>query len=210
MASIVVAGNTSGTITLDAPAVAGTTTLTLPTTSGTIVTGTTPSGTIVGTTDTQTLTNKTLTSPTITGATITVASTAAPTFGAYRSTSNQSFSANTWTKVQCQTEEWDTNSNYDNTTNYRFTPTVAGYYQCSASWSNDSSSTYNYLSIYKNGVSSRLAIFNGSNGVGATISATIYLNGSTDYIEMYMFSNTGNIQAGSGGTYFQAAMIRSA
>ena len=138
------------------------------------------------------------------------ASNAAPSFGAYRSTSNQSFSANTWTKVQCQTEEWDTNSNYDNTTNYRFTPTVAGYYQCSASWSNDSSSTYNYLSIYKNGASSRLAIFNGSGGVGATISATIYLNGSTDYIEMYMFSNTGNIQAGSGGTYFQAAMVRSA
>jgi hypothetical protein len=70
MASIVVAGDTSGTVTLTAPAVSGTTTLTLPTTSGTIVTGTTPSGTIVGTTDTQTLTNKTLTSPTITGAVV--------------------------------------------------------------------------------------------------------------------------------------------
>jgi hypothetical protein len=66
MASIVVAGDTSGTVTLAAPAVSGTTTLTLPTTSGTIVTGTTPSGTIVGTTDTQTLTNKTLTSPVLT------------------------------------------------------------------------------------------------------------------------------------------------
>jgi hypothetical protein len=37
MASIVVAGDTSGTVTLAAPAVAGTTTLTLPTTSGTVV-----------------------------------------------------------------------------------------------------------------------------------------------------------------------------
>jgi uncharacterized protein (AIM24 family) len=36
MSSVIIAGNTSGTITLDAPAVAGTTTLTLPTTSGTI------------------------------------------------------------------------------------------------------------------------------------------------------------------------------
>ena len=43
MASIVVAGDTSGTVTLAAPLVAGTTTLTLPTTDGTVVvTGTTP------------------------------------------------------------------------------------------------------------------------------------------------------------------------
>jgi hypothetical protein len=50
MSSVVIAGNTSGTITLDAPAVAGTTTLTLPTTSGTVIADTA----------TQTLTNKTL------------------------------------------------------------------------------------------------------------------------------------------------------
>jgi hypothetical protein len=55
MASIVVAGDTSGTVTLAAPAVAGTTTLTLPTTSGTIVT---------------TASGQTLTSPTITGAVV--------------------------------------------------------------------------------------------------------------------------------------------
>jgi hypothetical protein len=58
MSSVVISGNTSGTITLDAPAVAGTTVLTLPATTGNIVTDSA----------TQTLTNKTLTSPTITGA----------------------------------------------------------------------------------------------------------------------------------------------
>jgi hypothetical protein len=43
MASIVIAGDTSGTVTLAAPLVAGTTTLTLPTTDGTVVvSGTTP------------------------------------------------------------------------------------------------------------------------------------------------------------------------
>jgi len=44
MSSVVIAGNTSGTVTLDAPAVAGTTVLTLPATSGTVVTTATSSG----------------------------------------------------------------------------------------------------------------------------------------------------------------------
>jgi hypothetical protein len=40
MSSVVISGNTSGTVTLDAPAVAGTTVLTLPATSGTVIVGT--------------------------------------------------------------------------------------------------------------------------------------------------------------------------
>ena len=54
--SIVLVGSTSGSITLQEPAVAGTTVLTLPATTGNVV--------VDGAT--QTLTNKTLTSPTLT------------------------------------------------------------------------------------------------------------------------------------------------
>lgn len=43
MSSVVISGDTSGTITLQAPAVAGTTTLTLPATTATLATLTTPS-----------------------------------------------------------------------------------------------------------------------------------------------------------------------
>jgi len=57
MASIVVAGDTSGTVTLTAPAVSGTTTLTLPTTSGTVVADSA----------TQTLTNKSIAATQLTG-----------------------------------------------------------------------------------------------------------------------------------------------
>ena len=60
MSSIVVSGDTSGAITLQAPAVSGTNTLTLPASTDTLV----------GKATTDTLTNKTLTSPTITGAVI--------------------------------------------------------------------------------------------------------------------------------------------
>ena len=55
--SIVLVGSTSGSVTLQEPAVAGTTVLTLPATSGNVVVDSA----------TQTLTNKTLTSPTISG-----------------------------------------------------------------------------------------------------------------------------------------------
>ena len=53
-------GATSGSVTIDAPAVAGTNTLTLPAVTDTLV----------GLAATQTLTGKTLTSPTITGAVV--------------------------------------------------------------------------------------------------------------------------------------------
>ena len=91
MGNVVLNGATSGQITLQPTAVAGTNTLTLPAATGTLIYGTQPSGTIVGTTDTQTLTNKTLTSPTITGASmssmassvITSATSQASTSGTY-------------------------------------------------------------------------------------------------------------------------------
>ena len=54
--SVVLLGSTSGSITLQEPAVAGTTVLTLPATTGNVVVDSA----------TQTLTNKTLTSPTLT------------------------------------------------------------------------------------------------------------------------------------------------
>jgi len=48
MSSVVIAGNTSGSVTLSAPDIAGTTTLTLPSTSGTVVTtNTMPTGSVL-------------------------------------------------------------------------------------------------------------------------------------------------------------------
>lgn len=42
--------------------------------------------------------------------------------------SDQSVSSGTWTKLELATEIYDTGSDFDSTTNYRFTAPVAGYY----------------------------------------------------------------------------------
>ena len=101
---------------------------------------------------------------------------------------NQSISATTFTKCNLQTEDFDTNSNFDNTTNYRFTPTVAGYYQCNAKVQLTANGSQ-LVAIYKNGT----AWVWGSypvNNYGDNTSALIYMNGSTDYIEMYVYRTT--------------------
>ena len=44
-----------------------------------------------------------------------------PNFLVYRSSSDQSISNNTYTKVQFQSESYDSDNAYDNSSNYRFT-----------------------------------------------------------------------------------------
>lgn len=120
----------------------------------------------------------------------------APAFSALFGT-DQSFSTTTWTKIQYNTEDFDTNSNYDNSTNYRFTPTVAGYYQVNANIRlnySGSAGDGTYLALYKNGsawnVTSRLNVTSLYGSL--SLSSLVYLNGSTDYIEMYGYTNHGS------------------
>ncbi len=121
-----------------------------------------------------------------------------PAFEAYLS-AGQTVSDGVTTKVQFDTEVYDTNGYYDNATNYRFTPLVAGKYfiYCSILGS-AGTSNLNWIEtyIYKNGSkikearysfpSNPLAIVNGS------LSGVIDMNGSTDYLEIFGSVNTAN------------------
>lgn len=139
-----------------------------------------------------------------------------PAFSAYQSTA-QSIAANTETKLQFQTKEFDTNSNYDNTTNYRFTPTVAGYYIITGRTQPNGVTTRLFTSIFKNGAEYKrstdfaAASTTYGQGYGAEVVALVYFNGTTDFVEIYAYSNIAiNTVIGTSITSFQGVFVRSA
>jgi hypothetical protein len=135
-----------------------------------------------------------------------------PAFSAYQSSAQTALSINTWTKLQFQTEEFDTNSNFDSTTNYRFTPTVAGYYQFTGALAMSAATSSGWLSFYKNGSVFKYGaqISTVAGGMFAA-TALIYCNGSTDYVELYGYIGVSQSPAtGASFTYFQAVLVRNA
>jgi hypothetical protein len=137
-----------------------------------------------------------------------------PAFSAYGGA--QTLTTAVATKIANNTEVFDTNNNFDSTTNYRFTPAVAGYYQVTAAIRDSTGATVGALnvSIYKNGSAYSSAQFVNSNqGISAIVTSLIYMNGSTDYVEQYVTQNSGlNMAVGANQNlnYFQAVMVRAA
>jgi hypothetical protein len=181
MSSVVISGDTSGAITLSAPAVSGTNTATLPAATGTVMV----SGNM-------------------------------PAFSAYQGTS-QTLTGGVYTKIALNTERFDTNSNFDSTTNYRFTPTVAGYYQINYEVYGTTTATISQFigALYKNGSAYEYGIIGAANLSQAHSGATlVYMNGSTDYLELYINVNgTGTLTATTaGGTvnYMSGVLVRTA
>ena len=191
MSSISVAGDTSGSVTLQAPAISGSTVLTLPAVSGTVITNT--AGVVT----------QAMLSTNVAGN--------GPAFSAYQS-SAQTISSST--KIQFQTEDFDTANCFDSATNYRFTPNVAGYYQVIGSVQGGSSNAYIQPFIYKNGSSVKSGSFVGAATAfhTAQISYLVYMNGSTDYVELWASQSVSQslTLGAANGTYFQAFLARSA
>ena len=138
-----------------------------------------------------------------------------PAFRAYNATGTVTLPGNTDTKITFDTENFDTNGNFASS---RFTSTVAGYYQVNGAITvNFWNGNILAVSIYKNG-----SVYARGNtgypqtvgGVRVNVGDIVYLNGSTDYIELYGYQynqSTNNVTAtGSDQTYFSAALVRAA
>ena len=182
MSQVVIAGDTSGTITLQAPAVSGSTTLTLPAATGTVMV----SGNM-------------------------------PAFSAYANAS-QSITSGVATKITLNAEDFDTASAFDSTTNYRFTPTVAGYYQINCTFRcSGSVLTSAFANLYKNGSIYVRICEATTQQITILGSIVVYLNGSTDYLELYGVVNatspsfdTAGVSTGLYGCRMSGCLVRSA
>jgi len=178
MSSVVISGDTSGAITLSAPAVAGTNTITLPAATGTVMV----SGNM-------------------------------PAFSATGS-ATQTISSGVDTLIQYNTITFDTNNNF-NTSTYRFTPTVAGYYQITAACVFAAAATPIAVKIYKNGSQYTFQSGYGNSTSSSTFACTaiLYLNGSTDYLQIYAYQGSGgSLTVGSDGVIrpFSSVLVRAA
>jgi hypothetical protein len=140
-----------------------------------------------------------------------------PAFSAYLS-ANQGVSSGVATKVALNTEVFDTDNAFNTTTN-RFQPLVAGYYMVSGRVSGAAASggTVMSIALYKNGSflqnGEGYIPPSGSSSMTCNISGVVYLNGSTDYIELWATntgSGTNTFSGGAGVTFFQGVMVRAA
>lgn len=187
MSKVALSGNASGTgtFTIASPNSNTDRTLNLPDSNGTILTTATPGVPVNG-----------------------------PLFLATQSTAVTPAS-NTATKITVNTIAYDTNSNFS-TANNRFQPTVAGYYQLNGSAVIQGSTGTNLadLAILKNGSAGIQGVLFYNAGTvitttAQTVSGILYMNGSTDYVELFgRVIGTGTLTLS--GAAFSGAMIRSA
>ena len=124
--------------------------------------------------------------------------------------SNQSVSDNASTKVNFDTEVFDTNSAYDHLSNYRFTPQVAGKYYVYVRIGLNANANSELNTVFKkkkkNGSIIEIAHFSFATNYArfgtANVIAVVSLNGSSDYVEAFI---QGSDQSGSAsvesGTY---------
>jgi hypothetical protein len=177
-------GSTSGSITLAAPAVAGTNTATLPAATGTVmVSGNMPAFSAYASAGVSLTQNVSVKIP---------------------------IDTEEFDTASCFN---NTGSTVGSIPAYAFLPNVAGYYQVGANIV-AAGSAYLEPKIYKNGSVFKISGTSASTNApyNVNVNSLVYLNGTTDYIEFYVSQGNATLTSGSGqsAVYFYASMVRAA
>ena len=131
--------------------------------------------------------------------------------------SSQTVTTSTFTKIQFNNEILDSDSNYDNATNYRFTPTTSGKYyfftRIEAASSNTNDVMEILIQVRKNGNNIIYSAFsaypdNILHNYGDSVAGIVSMNGSSDYLEIFAYVTAGGTVSIKGSsnspTYFGA------
>jgi hypothetical protein len=135
-----------------------------------------------------------------------------PAFWVRRASTSQSMSSGVLTKMQFNSEEFDTDSCYDPTTNYRFTANKSGYYSFNTNILMDGGSmTAGEVGFRKNGTTWAFGTFGApaSGYLGVSCNTIIYLNGTTDYVEVWGTNYGGGNLNAAVSCFFSGVWIRS-
>jgi hypothetical protein len=132
-------------------------------------------------------------------------------FRATRSTT-QTITTTTHTKIQYDTETYDTNSDYDPTTNYRHTPTIAGKYRYIHLFEATTTGTNAFIiaQIRINGsyYSRFFTQYNIAGTIYCCCTLEIEMNGTTDYAEAFGFISAGTeVGGGAAAGFFAGGLI---
>ena len=115
-----------------------------------------------------------------------------PAFHVVRS-SGQSISTNTNTKVQFNSEVFDTDNCYDNSTNYRFTPGVSGKYFLYAGVRPNENDDFNESQVYIRKNNSDIVLASKRNTYSDAVHAyTSIASDTDDYFEIFYYHQKGS------------------
>jgi len=193
MASIVVAGDTSGTVTLTAPATAGTTTLTLPTANGTLLTTATSFSNGQG-----------------------------PAFWCSPG-ADTTISSATDVVIANSSETYDTASCFNNTGStvggipaYAFLPNVAGFYLFTSTINTElSTGPTRFINSVRFNGSTAYRVVDTSVAYAPAVSSgsiLLFMNGTTDYVQqvIYLAASTPRYSSSITTARFSGFLVRAA
>ena len=124
-----------------------------------------------------------------------------PAFAAFLS-ANQSIANATYTKLEFETETYDSDGTYDNSSTYRFTPAVSGKYFIYACTRTATTTDFNALQILLRKNGSDVFIQTNRNTYYDSVSlACTFDSNTTDYFEIVGYQNSGgSINFGGGAS----------
>lgn len=126
-----------------------------------------------------------------------------------RRTSALTLGGGAFQKITFNTEDYDTNNNYDNVTNFRYTAPVSGFYHFSGGLEVQVVGAL-LIILYKNGLAYHRGSRSGNAGIQAVIFSDSVQVAAGDYFEMYTFyDGTNAIDVNSADTqpYFAGELF---